>query len=76
MLLAALAETSASVALTSKRGEKRDLLAACLLAAEPAERGSADALYLSGSRAPDTTGHRLRWNCRRCARCRPQRRQV
>jgi DNA ligase-1 len=47
MLLAALAETSARVALTSKRGEKRDLLAACLLAAEPAERGLC-ALYLSG----------------------------
>jgi DNA ligase-1 len=48
MLLAQLAQTSAGVAQTSKRGEKRAALAACLLAADPAERGLC-ALYLSGS---------------------------
>jgi DNA ligase-1 len=48
MLLAHLAETSARVAHTQKRGEKRAALAACLLAADTEERGLT-ALYLSGS---------------------------
>ncbi|HEX4351544.1 MAG TPA: ATP-dependent DNA ligase, partial [Polyangiales bacterium] len=48
MLLAVLAETSARIALTKKRLEKRDALAACLRAAGADERGLC-ALYLSGS---------------------------
>ena len=48
MLLAYLADTSARVAQTQKRGEKRGALAACLLAADASERGLC-ALYLSGS---------------------------
>jgi DNA ligase-1 len=48
MLLLQLAETWSRVALTQKRSEKRQALAACVLAADAGERGLC-ALYLSGS---------------------------
>jgi DNA ligase-1 len=48
MLVATLAALSAELALTQKRTQKTELLAACLRAAEPEQRGLA-ALYLSGA---------------------------